>query len=112
MMITDKGRQELREISAFTVIAGRTEYLGAACSTSLVLPPGVLRGAMATDADITAARRMNSSREMFTEEALVQMKDDFSTMKQSLGTLRNDLLAAAAVWATYMSEHTLDSSYH
>ena len=108
MSITDRGRQELQNLSAFAAIADRTEYLEAACSTTLVLPSGVLRGAIAADADITAARTMNSSREMFTEEALTQMRGDFFTMKESLGTLRDDLLAAAAVWATYMSEQTLD----
>ena len=108
MSITDNGQLELGAISEFAVTAGRTEYLEAACSTSLVLPSGVLRGAMASDTDISAARSMNSSREMFTEEALIQLSSDFNIMKKSLGTLRDDLLATAAVWATYMSEQTLD----
>ena len=110
MAITDRGEKELQTLSGFTVTASRIEYLEAACSTSLVLPSGVLRGAMAADADIVAARNMNSSREMFSEESLIQLRSDFDTMKNSLGTLKDDLMATAAIWATYMSEQTLEST--
>ena len=109
MAITDRGEKELTAISGFTMTASRLEYLEAACSTSLVLPSGVLRGAMAADTDIVVARNMNSSREMFTEESLTQLRRDFDTMKNSLGVLKDDLLATAAVWATYMSEQTLQA---
>ena len=107
MSISERGQEELHVLSEWSTVRTRTEYIEAACSTSLVLPSGVLRGAMSTDADIFAARNLGSSREMFSEEALTQMNIDFKTIRQSLGKLEEDLLAALAIWATYMSERVL-----
>ena len=110
LSITNGGTNELRALSELYVTTGRREYLDASCSTSLVLPSGVLRGAMVADPDISAARTMNTSREMFTHEALIPLKNDFATIRRSLEALQDDLMPAAAVWAAYMNEQTLQST--
>lgn len=109
--LTPAGISEQENLERLSLNASRLEFLEAATSSVLVLPPAVIRSALATDHDAVMAESLGKSRDLISPTAIPRLYQDFSALNDALGSSSMDLLSASVLWLTYLSNRSLPVEY-
>jgi hypothetical protein len=100
--ITESGMEELSSLQTFSQNRDRIGYLEAACSSTLTMPVGVIRHAIAQEPTLRPVSRLATTRPLLDGPYLSKLYDQFEALGQTVGIEHKDLLIPATVWLGYL----------
>ncbi|SDK69376.1 hypothetical protein SAMN05192566_2083 [Methylophilus rhizosphaerae] len=98
LQITDLGIQKLINYEKFTLNKKRTEYLYAACSSTLALSVGMVCTALSNEPELKRSNATPASRLLLEELARSQLYDQFSILHTAFYGRSDDLRLPAVTW--------------
>ncbi len=104
LTVTSSGERELGLLRSLAAFQEREEYLGGACGSTLALPTGTIREAVAFAPDVRGALRTEQSRLLLTKSGLDRLYEQFATLGKVVGVDVADPMVPAVVWLTYILE--------
>jgi hypothetical protein len=100
--ITESGMAELSTLKEFSQNRERIVYLEPACSSTLTMPVGVIRHALAQEPTLKPASFLATTRTLLDGPYLSKLYDQFEALGHTVGIEHNDLLIPATVWLGYL----------
>lgn len=100
--ITSLGRNEYEALRKFSVNSGRDTFVEAACSTTLVMPAGMVRKAIAATPDIKQATELNRSTQLLDQIAEKDIYREFEVLRAMPELNTTEMMLPAVVWLTYL----------
>lgn len=101
---TAAGSAELGALRTLAAFRERGPYLDGACGSTLALPVGTIRDAIAHAPDVKGALQLGQSRLLFSKSGLDLLYEQFAALSQAVGVDVEDLMVPAFVWLTYLLE--------
>ncbi|HAM21606.1 MAG TPA: hypothetical protein DCQ04_04900 [Actinobacteria bacterium] len=108
LMVTRSGTEELALLRSLGAFRERDEYINGACGSTLALPTGTIRDAVAHAPDVRGALRMGQTRLLLTQSGQNLLYDQFAALSQAVGIDVADLMVPAVVWLIYLLEASAD----
>ena len=100
--ITESGIAELSTLKDFSQNKERIVYLEPACSSTLTMPVGVIRHALAQEPTLKPASLLATTRTLLDGPYLSKLYDQFEALGHTVGVEHGDLLIPATVWLGYL----------
>ena len=108
LAVTNGSTNELALLRSLSTFHERDEYIDGACGSTLALPTGTIRDAVAHAPDVRGALRMGQTRLLLTQSGRNLLHDQFAALSQAVGIDVADLMVPAVVWLTYLLETSAD----
>ncbi|HTB11088.1 MAG TPA: hypothetical protein VK752_05945 [Bryobacteraceae bacterium] len=100
--ITESGTAELSALTDFSQNRERVFYLEPACSSTLTMPVGVIRHALAQEPTLKPTSRLVTTRPLLDGPYMSKLYDQFEALGRTVGVEHHDLLIPATVWLGYL----------
>jgi len=100
--LTDKGREEYASLLQFLTHQEREEFIDGACSSSLVLPMGLIREALYQEPELRHVKKLKSSRILLDELQVSLIHEHFAALSNAIGIEVKDLIVPSVVWLKYL----------
>lgn len=102
-LITEDGRQELLLWSGLKQLEARRRYLDGATGASLVVGVPSVGNDLAYEPQLQRASKLKQPRELLAEATLSPLFEQFTALRQAVGSRVQDLLTPAAVYLSFLS---------
>jgi hypothetical protein len=99
---TESGAAELSALQDLSQNRERVSYLEAACSSTLTMPVGVIRHALAQEPTLKPTSRLVTTRPLLDGPYMGRLYDQFEALGKTVGVEHKDLLIPATVWLSYL----------
>jgi hypothetical protein len=100
--ITESGRTELSVLQQFNQNRDRVSYLEPASSSTLTMPVGVIRHALAQEPTLKPTSRLLTTRALLEGPYMPRLYAQFAALGHTVGIEHQDLLIPATVWLGYL----------
>jgi hypothetical protein len=108
--MTGPGKKEYEVLRKFSQNKNRELFIEGACSTTLVMPVGVVRKAITLGPEIRGAVQLGQSTLLLGEGEVKDIYQQFSTLSSVIGVDTTEIMIPAIVWLTYMCEQELGTN--
>jgi hypothetical protein len=98
--ITGRGADEFSRFSSLSIFAKREEFLGAACTTSILVPYAETERALLNDFEIEKVKSLRN--DSWLDQSKIYQK--FQEISLSVGVTAKDLVIPAVTWVNYLNE--------
>jgi len=102
--VTKGGRLRKENLEDQSMFSKRTQYLEGACSSTLALPPGLIRTALTSERTVSNAVKLGQSKLLLDEVATDRLYEDFEAIRRVIGSDVDDFMAPAVTWLTYLAK--------
>ncbi|MCE5322810.1 hypothetical protein LLG46_05770 [bacterium] len=103
-LITDAGMKMLQSLITLSTLHTREEFIDGACSSTMSLPPGLIKTAVSQETFLHNAIHLNSTRYLLPDGRVSEMYDEFAAISEAIGVDVHDLAVPAVIWLSYMLE--------
>jgi len=108
--LSDFGSERLSQLRQFPTLGWRDEYLKGASDSTLTMPVGIIRRALAQEIGVKSAVEISRSKLLPSNMAIDLLHEQFAALNKAVGIDIDDLMIPAVVWLTYLSEQMSESS--
>jgi hypothetical protein len=107
LALSDRGREEYRELSRFASCAARARFLEAAGATTLTQPLASVTDALSYEPGLRRALERLTPTALLKDSSLHGALDQFAVLRDALGPNvagEGDLLVPISIWLSFLSE--------
>lgn len=101
--ILPKGREWHTLLLDLQQNKSRQRFIEGACASSLAIPIGLVRSAIAQDSAIQTAIKLKAARPLFDKRGVDMLYEQFVALSEAIGVQGDDLMLPAVVWVMYFA---------
>jgi len=103
MRLTDSGKFLYSSLRASKYLAARADFLRAACTSVLIVPPSTLSQSLDREPTIVSALQHSAGHALLQGPALQLLYEDFAVLVTALKNSEPDLLTPSIAWLTALA---------